>query len=210
MYKVCSQCKKHKELDDFHKLQKGLYGRHSMCKLCRKNARILQSRQKVIKTNIYLVCSDCNIQKHCSDFYINRSSNCGYQSYCKTCQTLKISKSMSKLENYAKIILKKFIKKNKKKIVNITTQNIIDAYHRQFGLCAITKHKMTHDTDVHQRTDNIWNMSIYVDTKLTKITGKDFKLVIHFVYTAQNLYKLDIKQTFNLYKNLVEDTNSED
>jgi hypothetical protein len=210
MYKVCSQCKKHKELDDFHKLQKGLYGRHSMCKLCRKNARILQSQQKVIKTNIYLVCSDCNIQKHCSDFYINRSSNCGYQSYCKICQTLKISKSMSKLENYAKIILKKFIKKNKKKIVNITVQNIIDAYHRQYGLCAITRHKMTHDTDVHQRTDNIWNMSIYVDTKLTKITEKDFKLVIHFVYTTQNLYKLDIKQTLNLYKNLVKDTNPKD
>jgi hypothetical protein len=210
MYKVCSKCKKHKELDDFHKLQKGLYGRHSMCKICRKNARILQSQQKVIKTNIYLVCSDCNIQKHCSDFYINRSSNCGYQSYCKICQTLKISKSMSKLENYAKIILKKFIKKNKKKIVNITVQNIVDAYHRQYGLCAITRHKMTHDTDVHQRTDNIWNMSIYADTKLTKITEKDFKLVIHFVYTTQNLYKLDIKQTLNLYKNLVEDTNPED
>ena len=170
MYKVCSQCKKHKELNDFHKLQKGLYGRHSMCKMCRKNTRILRSQKKVIKTNIYLVCSDCNIQKHCSDFYINRSSNCGYQSYCKTCQTLKISKSMSKLENYAKIILKKFIKKNKKKIVNITVQNIIDAYHRQYGLCAITRHKMTHDTDVHQRTDNIWNMSIYINPKLTKIT----------------------------------------
>ena len=208
MYKVCSQCKKHKELNDFHKLQKGLYGRHSMCKMCRKKTRILRSRQKVIKTNIYLVCSDCNTQKHCSEFYINRSSNCGYQSYCKTCQTLKISKSMSKLENYAKIILKKFIKKNKKKIINITVQNIIDAYHRQYGLCAITRHKMTHDTDVHQRTDNIWNMSIYINPKLTKITEKYFKLVIHFIYTAQNLYKLDIKQTLNLYKNLVEDTNS--
>ena len=58
---------------------------------------------------------------------------------------------------------------------------------------------MTHDTDVHQRTDNIWNMSIYADTKLTKITEKDFKLVMHFVYTTQNLYKLDIKQTLNLF-----------
>ena len=129
MYKVCSQCKKHKELDDFHKLQKGLYGRHSMCKHCRKNARILQSQQKVIKTNIYLVCSDCNIKKHCSEFYINRSSNCGYQSYCKTCQKEKISESMSKLENYAKIILKKFKKKFRKKKIILNQQDIIDKYN---------------------------------------------------------------------------------
>ena len=202
MYKVCSQCKKHKKLDNFHKLQKGLFGRHSICKICRKNARILQSQKKVIKTNIYLVCSQCNKQKHCLNFYINRSSNCGYQSYCKKCQIIKISDSMSKLENYAKIILKKFIKKNKKKIINISVQDIIQKFNKQFGFCATTAHKMTHDTDIHQRTDNIWNMSIYVDPKLTEINANDFKLVIHFVYTAQNLYKLNIKQTLNLYKNL--------
>ena len=78
----------------------------------------------------------------------------------------------------------------------------IQKFNKQFGFCATTAHKMTHDTDIHQRTDNIWNMSIYVDPKLTEINANDFKLVIHFVYTAQNLYKLNIKQTLNLYKNL--------
>ena len=44
MYKTCSQCKKHQVLEDFHKLKKGLFGRHSICKICRKNSRIVKKK----------------------------------------------------------------------------------------------------------------------------------------------------------------------
>jgi hypothetical protein len=109
---------------------------------------------------------------------------------------------MSKLENYVKIILKKFKKKFKKKKVTLTSQDIINKYNDQCGYCSITKHKMTHNTDIHQRTDNIWNMSIYANSEEKEINKINFKLVIHFVYTAQNLYKMNNEQILNLYKNI--------
>jgi hypothetical protein len=202
MYKVCSKCNKHKDLNNFHKLQKGLFGKHSICKECRKAIRLLKKESNKKSTNIDLICSCCSKQKHCSEFYINRSSNYGYQSYCKNCQKKKISESMSKLENYIKIILKKFKKKFKKKKITLTSQDIINKYNDQCGYCSITKHKMTHNTDIHQRTDNIWNMSIYADSEEKEINKRNFKLVIHFVYTAQNLYKMTNEQILNLYKNI--------
>ena len=205
MYKVCSKCYKHKDLECFHKLQKGLFGRHSICKECRKSLRLLKKKENKKSDDIYLVCSGCKNEKHCSEFYLNRSSNCGYQSYCKICQKEKISDSMSKLENYAKIILKKFKKKFRKKKIILNQQDIIDKYNEQCGYCFITKHKMTHTTDIHQRTDNIWNMSIYADSKKKEINNTNFQLVIHFVYTAQNLYKMNKEQILNLYKNLSQD-----
>tara|TARA_B100000586_G_scaffold249021_1_gene206747 strand:+ start:1403 stop:2026 length:624 start_codon:yes stop_codon:yes gene_type:complete len=206
MYKTCSQCKKHQVLEDFHKLKKGLFGRHSICKICRKNSRIVKKNSFIMKKDIYLVCSKCNEKKPCSDFYINRSSNLGYQSCCKNCQKIVIAKSMSKIENYSKIILKKFIKKHKKKKINITFNDIVNKYNRQCGICAITKHKMTHTTDIHQRTDNIWNMSIYSLSKTDVINVNNFQLVIHFVYTAKDLYKLETDKIIDLYKNLIKIT----
>ena len=205
MYKVCSKCNKHKDLNNFHKLQKGLFGRHSICKECRKVLRLLKKAGNKKREDIYLRCSGCNKQKHCSEFYVNRSSNYGYQSYCKICQKEKISESMSKLENYVKIILKKFKKKFKKKKVILTNEDIIYKYNEQCGYCSLTKHKMTHTTDIHQRTDNIWNMSIYADSDEKEINKRNFELVIHFVYTAQNLYKMNKAQILNLYKNLSQD-----
>ncbi len=62
---------------------------------------------------------------------------------------------------------------------------------------------MTHTTDIHQRTDNIWNMSIYSLSKTDVINVNDFKLVIHFVYTAKDLYKLETDKIIDLYKNLI-------
>ena len=204
MYKVCSKCNKHKDLNNFHKLQKGLFGRHSICKICRKALRIIKKEAHKKKIDIYLICSCCNSKKNCSKFYVNRSSNYGYQSYCKECHKQKISESMSKLGNYVKIILKKFKKKFKKKKITLTCQDIINKYDEQSCYCSITKHKMTHTTDIHQRTDNIWNMSIYADSKVNEINKKNFKLVIHFVYTVQNLYKMNNAQILNLYKNISE------
>ena len=109
MYKLCSKCNIHKSLNDFHKLKKGRFGKHSICKICRKTARInkikLQKNQLVITKNI--LCNKCNIIKSPKLFYKNYSSKNGYQNYCKECQRELIAKSMSKIENYSKILIKK-------------------------------------------------------------------------------------------------------
>ena len=49
---------------------------------------------------------------------------------------------------------------------------------------------MTHKSDTKQRTDNIWNMSIYIDDKCDIVNYKDFHLVIHLIYTIQKMYNL--------------------
>ena len=39
-----------------------------------------------------------------------------------------------------------------------------------------------------QRTDNIWNMSIYIDDKCDIVNYKDFHLVIHLIYLFDYYY----------------------
>ena len=125
MYKTCSLCTKYLSVDSFHKLRKGFLGRHSICKVCRKNNRILKKKIKTdIRTDINIKCNKCHEIKNCINYYINRSTSTGYQSYCKTCQKIIISNSMSKMENYAKIILKKL----KKKILKLKFLKVIIFY----------------------------------------------------------------------------------
>ena len=78
---------------------------------------------------------------------------------------------MSKLENYIKIILKKFKKKFKKKKITLTSQDIINKYNDQYGYCSITKHKMTHMVDKKGRTD----------ASTTKVFGKPNTSPFNFV-----------------------------
>ena len=112
LFKTCTSCNVSKGLNDFHKLQKGFLGRNSVCKLCRKNKRLLKKNNFINQSELYL-CTTCNKRKNYKYFYKNKSSSTGLQSYCKKCQTKKISESKSKLINFSKIILKKFKKKKK-------------------------------------------------------------------------------------------------
>jgi len=108
MYKTCSNCEINKTIDNFHKLKQGQFGRHSICKLCRAEQNRMKQVRKIIPN--YIICKHCNERKLVSNFYKNNKSNTGYQIYCKKCQKQKIAKSKSKLNNYCKIILDKFIR----------------------------------------------------------------------------------------------------
>ena len=61
-------------------------------------------------------------------------------------------------------------------------------------------HEMTHIVSSKQRTDHIWNLSIYVDKNIDVVNKDNIKLVIHLIYTTQYLYDLpddDILKTYN-------------
>lgn len=199
MYKECSKCNINKNIINFHKLKNGFLGRNSICKECRSNLRT----SKNININISVkTCIKCNIEKHSNFFYKNKNNNDGLQSYCKDCHKIKISESNSKLKRFSKIILEKFNKKNKNLKIKIDENDIVKKYNEQKGICSITKHKITHIFDVKQRTDNIWNMSIYVKEGCKEVKYEDFKLVIHLIYTIKGMYNLSDRDTIRIYNEM--------
>ena len=200
MYKTCPKCNIHKALENFHKLKKGLYGRHAICKVCRSKQR-KASCNNISCTN--KLCTLCNNMLNSSEFYKNSSSKDGLQTYCKSCQMSNISKSKSKLNNFAKIILSKYVKKHKTIRVNITYKDVVNKYNEQNGLCSVTKHKMTHNTDIKQRTDNIWNMAILANDNINVINNDNFSLVVHLIYTTKELYNMSIENVKNIYRKLL-------
>ena len=197
LIKVCKNCEKSKDLNNFHRQKKGFLGRNSVCKDCRKKRKI-----KYVSTKDLVLCNMCNIKKKTEDFYKNSSSKNGLQSYCKTCQKKNISKSGSKIENFCKLVLKKFKRKNKDKIINLKVNDLIRKYNLQKGKCYLTNHLMLHQIDLKQRTDNIWNLSICCNTNLNVINYKDFNLGVHLIYTMKHVYNLNDNKIMEIYQNL--------
>tara|TARA_B110000971_G_C19800850_1_gene404207 strand:+ start:118 stop:738 length:621 start_codon:yes stop_codon:yes gene_type:complete len=198
MYKTCTKCENHKILTDFHKLNKGKYGRHSVCKICRSRLRKTNSFEVVIKEKI---CCKCNKKLDSKQFYKNKASKDGLQSYCKVCHKMKISESNSDLHNFCKKILKKYKNKHKNKIFEINYMDIVRKFKEQKGKCFITNHSMTHICDIKQRTDNVWNISINTNNDKV-IKYENFQLVIHLIYTTKELYNLSIREAYNLYSEI--------
>jgi len=206
MFKTCTECNKHLALENFHNLKKGKFGKHPRCKLCRKSAY-----KKGVSNNTHNVCDkiccyECGQLKSKNMFYKNKSNKTGYQIYCKNCHRLKISQSMSKLENYFKILLKKFKRKyNKKYIIQITSNDLYQVLRNQEECCVITGHKLESNVDLQQRTDNIWNISICLNNAKVidkKITKDCIFLVCNLVYTTQKLYNLNKTDLLEIYKQI--------
>ena len=202
MSKTCSKCFIHKLLNEFHKLEKGSQGRHPICKKCRSKFRKKRNNNVNVRNK---VCIRCNKNLLANFFYKNKNSNDGLQSYCKCCHKEKMADTNSELKKFSKIILKKYIKKQKSKNdikFEITDNDIIRKYREQMGLCYITKHEITHICDLKQRTDNLWNMSLHIDDDCSVIKYDNFHLVIHLIYTIKELYNLSNKEAYKAYKKI--------
>uniref|UniRef100_A0A6C0LZA9 Stc1 domain-containing protein n=1 Tax=viral metagenome TaxID=1070528 RepID=A0A6C0LZA9_9ZZZZ len=201
MFKNCSKCLEHKSLHDFHILKTAKLGRHPQCKLCRK---------KKYKTNKYselnlreICCYNCGEIKSVDQFYKNKSSSTGRQIYCKCCHRNKIKQSMSKKDNFLKLLLKKFKKKYKNRKINITVQNINDLLNKQGEKCHITKHILTTNVDIKQRTDNIWNISIMIiNNNKKEIDINSVHLVCNLVYSSIEIYNLSEQELTGIYSQL--------
>ena len=200
LVKKCKSCDQSKELSKYHLQRSGFLGRNSVCKECRKKK---SKNRKITANNESLVlCNKCNLRKTANKFYKNSCSNNGLQSYCKICQKENIAESRSKLNNFVKIVLKKFKNKNKDKVINLKYTDIIRKFNQQSGKCYLTNHIMTHNTDLKQRTDNIWNLSICCDLNLKTINYSDFKLGIHLIYTMKHIYELSDGKIKKIYQDL--------
>ena len=207
MFKTCSKCHIHQSTDDYHKQKNGKYGCHSQCKKCRKNTRskISLNRPNLqIGNDMLLCCSNCGELKQNNDFYKNKLSKTGYQIYCKQCHKLKIIHSMSKLENFMKLLFKRYHKKyGKKQTILFTAQDLLDIYHDQNGKCYITNHQLDTVVDEKQRVDNIWNVSIMTFSNNKIIQKTDVYLVCNLIYSSKKQYNLSEDELRLIYRKII-------
>ena len=181
MYKICNKCNENLSLDLYHKCKGGKLGKHSICKQCRK-----EKKEKKEINNECRLCTRCRSRKLTIDFYSNSVG------YCKDCQKLAISNSLSKLEPYLNMLYKRFIKKYKKKSIVFTISELHEKYKRCNGKCNISGIEMQHIVNTKQQIDNIWNIAILYNGEQESICIDDIELVCHLAKTMKTLYQMSV------------------
>lgn len=144
--KVCKICSMTLPLSKFHKNTSGLFGRHPDCKTCRQVSR--RGKRYERKQSGTRICPRCKQEKDISKFHTDRCTTDGLQTNCMNCQRDKTQKWKSTFDGFM-VHLFHDIRHNAKKRakslnIEITKQDVIDLYHKQRGLCALTRFPMTH------------------------------------------------------------------
>ena len=146
--KECTICKQTKSLQDFHNLKHGKYGKHSNCKACRNQYRKQLKYDKPLGGR--MKCMKCNTFKEVDEYYRDRSSSTGLQTYCKSCLKENIYESQSKLEGFISKLLTGLSKQlEKKKLLidlQITKKELLDIYQEQKKECALSGELLTYYT----------------------------------------------------------------
>lgn len=159
--KTCKICELDLPLSSFHKNRSGKHGRHNECKRCRATSRKIVVTDRPV--NGLKFCSKCKEKKNVQQFYSDKSSSDGLQTYCKECQHKMTGKWASTLDGFATKIYHD-IKKRLTDDVRITKTDIVETYIKQDGRCAITGERMTHLSYVtNSRKESIstrWNISV--------------------------------------------------
>ena len=140
LQKKCTICKILKNLDDFHNLKTGKFGKHSNCKECREEYRKKLCYNK--PKNGKIKCCKCHLVRSVDEFYRDRSSATGLQSYCKYCLKEKIYESQSKLEGYIKKLLNNLKKQNK--YISLNKNDILEIYEKQNKKCPLSDELLTY------------------------------------------------------------------
>ena len=80
--KVCTKCRKIKDLSEYHNLKTGVMGKHSNCKQCRNEYRKVLSYKKPLVEK--LKCTQCNIIKPLMNFIKTGQNQLGFNHivYC--------------------------------------------------------------------------------------------------------------------------------
>jgi hypothetical protein len=161
--KSCKICNEVKEVTNFHKNGTTYY---PSCKPCRsidrKKIRIERPAEGLRK------CCCCEVEKDIAEYYSDKSSPTGLQTYCKDCQCEKSKKWASTLDGFIKKLhldMRHNAKKRAKELnIEISCQDIKELYHKQKGLCALTGMQMTTDTYMTKGNQHIINkMNISID-----------------------------------------------
>ena len=190
MYKQCSKCLDVLELEQFHKMNRGKYGRHSVCKECRKksNNNLINCQEKE--------CKQCHQILEIDEFYRNNQKKSGYLSICKECYNSNKHEIHSDKRYYIELVIDKFHKKFPNYFGEITVEMIIDLIKKQNNKCLITNQELTYLYDKSGWNDSIWNMM------MIEMEGK-LCIVSHFIYTCILLYNFDLDKIRTVYQSLL-------
>jgi hypothetical protein len=161
--KTCKICKETKDIINFHK-NGTTY--HPSCKPCRSEDRKQIRFERPIDGQ--RKCADCKIEKNISEYYSDKSSPTGLQTYCKDCQFEKTKKWTSTFDGFIKRLhldMRHNAKKRAKKLdIEITCEDIKNLYKKQNGLCALSGMTMTRDSYMTKGNQHIINkMNISID-----------------------------------------------
>lgn len=142
-------------MDSFHINKCGRDGRHNECKQCRSDSRRLLDKERPVTGR--KCCRKCKVSKNVKKFYSDRTSQDGLQSYCKDCQTEMTNSWTDTLDGYISRLYSEV--KRKQGCENVSKDDLIRLYQQQDGKCAITGHKLTHNS---QRNSD-WNIAVNKD-----------------------------------------------
>jgi hypothetical protein len=160
--KECNICFETLPLESFDKSKYGIYYRANTCKKCRNKIRSGNNYKRL--TDGKKTCSVCKKRKDVSEFNSDKQNKDGLQICCKDCQIMRLNKSQSKLNGFAKKLFRDLKKNalNRNIKVTITVDDIFDLYEKQNGICVYSGIKMTTDNIPKEgrRYNNLHNISV--------------------------------------------------
>lgn len=194
MFKTCTQCLKHKHIDDYHKHSKGKYGRFNICKECRIS---IHQRKLIYNPLDKKECNQCYEEKCSDNFYKNSFHKTGLFNICKKCFQENRQKVIENMDLYFEKIVAQYNEKNLEN--KITIEKVKELYKKQNQKCAITNHNLTFYIFLKKKKkdgslDFIWNLTI-----LDKET-----LVCNFIYSASKIYNYNFEQLKEIYQELIQ------
>lgn len=127
--KICSKCKKSKELTNFTKDSRAKDGLQRICRECMSNFYKQRSARYELESTMpeRKVCNDCKQDLPSSSFYQSKKRSDGLYSYCKECSSIRTKASTFGLSvNATKIML---YSDSKCEICSNTDNLVIDHDH---------------------------------------------------------------------------------
>ena len=137
----------------------------------------------MIKHLIIHTSKDMKI-KDVDEYYRDKSSCTGLQSYCKNCQKEKIYESQSKLEGYISKLYNTLLTKYTDK-VKITKEDILKVYYNQNKKCAFTDELLTYYSGsplTENKYESNFNISISRKNINQDFTINNIELIGNTIY----------------------------
>ena len=142
--KQCTRCRSVKPVESFHRLKKGILGRHSHCKTCRAAKR--KANRTPRKEEGTTRCPRCARTKPVQEFDANKRTKTGLQTYCRGCQRANYSDWASTTGGFFTRLYRDLVNNSNRKgeQVHLTRTELEGLYAKQQGKCALTSAPMTH------------------------------------------------------------------
>lgn len=184
-----------KDFSCFNKSKSGRHGYNNTCKPCRTKHR--KSLTFEAPTSGTRECKKCNTKKDVKDFYKDKHSSFGLQTYCKLCSVHNSQVWASTYDGFMKKLYKEVQHNAKKRAkdlsFNINLSDIKELYTNQNGMCALSGLKMTFNAlPTEKNSEHIINYNNISVDRIDSTKGYE-KDNIQLVCAIVNRMKTDMQ-----------------